>query len=75
MQRSTSTVKSTWPGVSMMLMLCWSRRGVVLPPSGVFQMQAVAALTMVMPRSCSWGIQSVVAVPSSTLPMRCRRPV
>jgi hypothetical protein len=33
------------------------------------------AATMVMPRSFSWGIQSIVAVPSSTLPMRWTRPV
>ncbi len=39
--RSTSTVKSTWPGVSMMLTR-WSR-----------QKQVVAAAVMVMPRSCS----------------------
>ena len=37
----TSSVKSTWPGVSMMLMRC------------LFQVQVVAALVMVMPRSCS----------------------
>ena len=40
-ERSTSAVKSTWPGVSMMLMR-WS-----------FQKQVVAAEVMVMPRSCS----------------------
>jgi hypothetical protein len=40
-ERSTSMVKSTWPGVSMML----SR----LPA----QKQVVAADVMVMPRSCS----------------------
>ena len=43
-ERSTSTVKSTWPGVSMMLMR-WS-----------FQKAVVAAEVMVMPRSCSWTI-------------------
>jgi hypothetical protein len=47
-ERSTSTVKSTWPGVSMMLML-WSRHW-----------QVVAAEVMVMPRSCSCAIQSIV---------------
>ena len=41
-------VKSTWPGVSMMLMR-WSR-----------QKQVVAADVMVMPRSCSCSIQSMV---------------
>ena len=54
--RSTSTVKSTCPGVSMMLIL-WS-----------FQKQVVAAAVMVMPRSCSCGIQSIVAAPSWTSP-------
>ena len=56
-ERSTSTVKSTWPGVSMMLMR-WS-----------FQWQVVAAEVMVMPRSCSWTIQSIVAPPSWTSPI------
>ena len=55
--RSTSTVKSTWPGVSMMLML-WSRHS-----------QVVAAEVMVMPRSCSCTIQSMVAPPSWTSPI------
>src|SRR5438270_845892 len=49
--RSTSTVKSTCPGVSMMLMR-WSRQNAV-----------VAADVIVMPRSCSWAIQSIVAAP------------
>ena len=31
--------------------------------------QVVAAAVMVMPRSCSWGIQSIVAVPSCTSPI------
>ncbi len=61
--RSTSTVKSTCPGVSMML-IRWSR-----------QKQVVAAVVMVMPRSCSCTIQSMVAAPSWTSPMRCTRPV
>ena len=56
-ERSTSTVKSTWPGVSMMLMV-WS-----------FQVQVVAADVMVMPRSCSCSIQSIVAAPSWTSPI------
>ena len=49
--RSTSSVKSTWPGVSMMLMRCPSHSHVV------------AAEVMVMPRSCSCSIQSMVAAP------------
>ncbi len=61
--RSTSTVKSTWPGVSMMLMRV-SR-----------QVQAVAADVIVIPRSCSWTIQSMVAAPSWTSPILCVRPV
>jgi hypothetical protein len=56
-ERSTSTVKSTWPGVSMMLMTS-------VPP-----LQVVAAEVMVMPRSCSWTIQSMVAAPSWTSPI------
>ena len=46
-ERSTSTVKSTWPGVSMMLMR-WS-----------FHSAVVAAEVIVMPRSCSCSIQSI----------------
>ena len=56
-ERSTSTVKSTWPGVSMMLMR-WSRHSHV-----------VAAEVIVMPRSCSCSIQSIVAAPSWTSPI------
>ena len=56
-ERSTSTVKSTWPGVSMMLMR-WSRHS-----------QVVAADVIVMPRSCSCSIQSIVAAPSWTSPI------
>ncbi len=62
-ERSTSTVKSTWPGVSMMLMRV-SRH-----------VHAVAADVIVMPRSCSWTIQSIVAAPSWTSPILCVRPV
>ena len=51
-ERSTSTVKSTWPGVSMML-IRWSSHS-----------QVVAADVIVMPRSCSCSIQSIVAAPS-----------
>ena len=46
--RSTSMVKSTWPGVSMMLMRC-SGKLLSIP----FQKQVVAAAVIVMPRSCS----------------------
>jgi hypothetical protein len=44
-------------GVSMMLMR-WS-----------FQKQVVAADVIVMPRSCSCSIQSMVAAPSCTSPI------
>ncbi len=56
-ERSTSTVKSTWPGVSMMLIHVSRHR------------QVVAAEVMVMPRSCSCTIQSMVAAPSWTSPI------
>ena len=62
-ERSTSTVKSTWPGVSMMLMR-WSRQDAV-----------VAAEVIVMPRSCSCSIQSMTAAPSWTSPILWVRPV
>ena len=62
-ERSTSTVKSTWPGVSMMLMR-WSRQKAV-----------VAADVMVIPRSCSCSIQSMTAAPSWTSPILWVRPV
>ena len=55
--RSTSMVKSTWPGVSRMLMRC------------PFQTQVVAAEVMVMPRSCSWTMWSMTAAPSWTSPI------
>ncbi len=61
--RSTSIVKSTWPGVSMMLTR-WSRHDAV-----------VAAEVIVMPRSCSCSIQSITAVPSCTSPILYERPV
>ena len=62
-ERSTSMVKSTWPGVSMML-----RRF-------SFQNAVVAAEVMVMPRSCSCSIQSIVAAPSCTSPILWLLPV
>ena len=61
--RSTSSVKSTWPGVSMMLMRCPSHSHVV------------AADVIVMPRSCSCSIQSIVAAPSCTSPILYDLPV
>ena len=62
-ERSTSMVKSTWPGVSMMF-----RR---LPR----QKQVVAADVMVMPRSCSCSMKSMVAAPSWTSPILWLLPV
>ena len=38
-------------------------------PAWSFQLQVVAAEVMVMPRSCSWTIQSMVAAPSWTSPI------
>ena len=35
----------------------------------------VAALVIVIPRSCSWTIQSITAVPSSTVPILYTLPV
>ena len=51
-ERSTSTVKSTCPGVSMML-IRWPSHSHV-----------VAAEVIVIPRSCSCAIQSITAAPS-----------
>ncbi len=61
--RSTSTVKSTCPGVSIRFTMC---------PR---QTKVVAALVIVIPRSCSWSIQSITARPSWTSPMRWVLPV
>ena len=61
--RSTSAVKSTWPGVSMMVMR-------VSPQS-----MATAALLMVMPLAFSSGSKSVVVLPSSTSPTLCLEPL
>jgi len=55
--RSTSMVKSTCPGVSIRWM------------SKFRQAKLVAAAVMVMPRSRSCGIQSMVASPSWTSPI------
>ena len=54
-RRSTSTVKSTWPGVSIRLIVA-------------FQMQVVAAELIVIPRVCS-SSKSIVEVPSWTSPI------
>ena len=62
-ERSTSMVKSTWPGVSMMF--------IRLP----FQKAVVAADVMVMPRSCSCSMKSMVAAPSCTSPILWLLPV
>ena len=69
-ERSTSIVKSTWPGVSMMLMRCSGKLS-----SMPFQKQVVAAEVIVMPRSCSCSIQSIVAAPSCTSPILWLTPV
>jgi hypothetical protein len=50
-------VKSTWPGVSIRLI------------QQSFHLAVVAADVMVMPRSCSWAIQSMTAAPSCTSPI------
>jgi hypothetical protein len=44
-------------------------------PSRPFQKVVVAADVMVMPRSCSCSIQSMVAAPSWTSPILCDLPV
>ncbi len=69
-ERSTSMVKSTCPGVSMMLKRC-SGRDLSMP----FQNAVVAADWIVMPRSCSCSIQSMVAAPSCTSPILWLLPV
>jgi len=55
-------VKSTCPGVSIRLIWCPRHANVV------------AAAVMVIPRSCSCGIQSIVAAPSCTSPSLWLRP-
>src|ERR1700712_1025390 len=75
-ERSTSTVKSTWPGVSIMLNLYCFVSGVFLFCTiGKFQKQVVAALVIVIPLSCSCAIQSIVAAPSCTSPILWFTPV
>ena len=81
MERSTSAVKSTWPGVSMMLMRCGTLLNALKilssPGLAVFcvQKQVTAADVIVMPRSFSCSIQSVTVLPSSTSPILWMRPV
>ena len=84
MERSTSAVKSTWPGVSMMLIRCgtsWIRSCEPSCPRRAWlhfvalQKQVTAAEVMVMPRSRSCSIQSVTVLPSSTSPILWMRPV
>ena len=54
---STSTVKSTWPGVSIILILWF------------FQNAVVAADPIVIPRSFSCSMESITAVPSWVSPI------
>ena len=62
-ERSTSIVKSTCPGVSIMFNLCFGVSA--FSPSSVrSQKVVVAAEVIVIPRSCSCSIQSIVAAPS-----------
>ena len=67
---STSIVKSTCPGVSIMLILCWSNC-LSIP----CQKQVVAADVIVIPLSCSCSIQSITALPSWTSPILWEIPV
>ena len=67
---STSIVKSTWPGVSIIFILCWG-----YCCSIPLQKQVVAADVIVIPLSCSCSIQSITAAPSCTSPILCERPV
>ena len=68
--RSTSIVKSTCPGVSIILILCWE-----YCCSIPLQKHVVAAEVIVIPLSCSCSIQSITAAPSWTSPILCERPV
>ena len=55
-ERSTSIVKSTWPGVSIRWISCF------------FHSNVVAAAVIVIPRSRSCSIQSISVSPSWTSP-------
>ncbi len=74
-ERSTSTVKSTCPGVSMMLMRYARSLWAPAPSYDGVQKQVVAADVMVIPRSRSCSIQSITASPSCTSPILCETPV
>jgi hypothetical protein len=74
-ERSTSMVKSTWPGVSMMLKRCFGVSASVPVFEVRSQKVVVAADVIVMPRSCSCSIQSIVAAPSWTSPILWDLPV
>src|SRR5690606_14060323 len=63
-ERSTSMVKSTCPGVSMMFTRC-SGNCLSMPDQKV----VTAAEVIVIPRSCSCSIQSVVEAPSWVSPI------
>ena len=68
-------VKSTCPGVSMMLKRYLVPVGSAVGSSWRCQKVVVAADVMVMPRSCSCSIQSIVAAPSCTSPILWDLPV
>lgn len=53
-ERSTSTVKSTWPGVSIRLILCWA------------QLNVIAAAVIVIPLSLSCFMKSITVSPLCT---------
>ena len=67
---STSIVKSTCPGVSIIFILCWG-----YCCSIPLQKHVVAADVIVIPLSCSCSIQSITAAPSWTSPILCDKPV
>ena len=74
-ERSTSTVKSTCPGVSIMLIRYSGCVLSGLPSFSGVQWHVVAAEVIVIPLSCSWAIQSIVAVPSWVSPILWLTPV
>ena len=69
-ERSTSIVKSTCPGVSIILIRCSSNWWLI-----PFQKVVTAAEVIVIPRSCSCSIQSVVEAPSCVSPSLWFKPV
>src|SRR3990167_11190391 len=66
---STSTVKSTCPGVSIIFMRCSRFLEALAPSYDGVQKQVVAADVIVIPRSRSCSIQSITASPSCTPPI------